>query len=276
MPNLKKVVLFGVALIGIGVVGSLVTYPISAKSISKEETFAAKDIKQLEIKSGNAKVALLPTKGQDIKVVAEGNFDQLLTDVTGNTLSVHMKERRFGVNFFGKQTTLTIHVPKQDYEAFHVKNSNGSVIIKDLEVNHIQVEVDNGKVMLEQVTAENIHGETDNGNIQLEEVEAKTIAVETDNGRISLSEVEGELIGEANNGSITLNTKHLDRSIQFKTNNGRITIHSEEKPTNAVLDLKTKNGKIIVFDESDWDTVIGQGDHLVKLSTKNGRITISH
>ena len=57
--------------------------------------------------------------------------------------------------------------------------------------------------------------------------------------------------------------------------NGKIEIKTDKKPTNAILDLKTDNGKVTVFGEENWDTVIGKGEHLIKLISKNGKISIT-
>ncbi|WP_442961150.1 hypothetical protein [Pseudogracilibacillus sp. SO30301A] len=62
----------------------------------------------------------------------------------------------------------------------------------------------------------------------------------------------------------------------MNTDNGRIDVQSNKEPTNAILDLKTDNGKVRVFGESNWVTVIGNGENIIKLTTDNGSITISH
>src|SRR5699024_9683792 len=120
-----------------------------------------------------------------------------------------------------------------------------------------------------------VQAETDNGRIELQNIVAKIVKANSSNGRIDMENIEGEVFGKTNNGGILLATNHLNRPIELHSDNGKIEIQSKNKPENAVLDLKTKNGEISVYGKDDWDTVIGDGDNLIKVSSQNGRITIA-
>ena len=123
--------------------------------------------------------------------------------------------------------------------------------------------------------AKDIYFETDNGNIELNNIEADSTNVQSDNGRIMLDQVKGKIIGKTDNGRISLVTDNLDRSIDLTTDNGRIEITSTSKPTNVTIDVKTDNGKIDVFGVKNEYTVFGKGEHLIKLKTDNGGITVT-
>lgn len=89
-----------------------------------------------------------------------------------------------------------------------------------------------------------------------------------------MKDVEGEIIGKADNGRISLITESLDRNIDLKTDNGTIEIKTKEEPKNVQFDIEVDNGSVSVFGNAVYDTVIGNGDNLVRLKTDNGNIQI--
>lgn len=263
MLNMRKLLIVAFVLIGVGLVGSVFTFASKGKteSVTEEVEYDVDNIEQIDIRTDNAKVVILPTNqpSSKLEVTSEGRNYRLTSDVKGDTLSVDMKHKRhrlFNLEFFGDGASLNVYIPEKQYTALKVNSNNGKIEITDINAVDIKVNTDNGKIELQHVNATNIDAETNNGHI-------------------SLDQVEGKLVGRTNNGAISLNTAHIDRPIDLKTDNGRIEIKTKEDPTNVVFDVKTENGKATIFGESDWNTVIGNGDHLVKLRTANGRITIA-
>lgn len=277
VKNLWKIAL---VLIGIGVIGSVFTFTSSGeKRASEEVEFDSDNIEKIDIRSDNAKVEVLPTEQSSlkVKVFAEGRYDRLLSEVKGDALSIQVKDKKdrfINFNFFDAGTSLKVYMPKKQYDSLDIKSHNGTVSLNNFHVDQAKVEADNGKIELQDINARMIDAETNNGKIDFQHVMAATIEAETDNGHMVFDQVEGNLVGRTNNGRVSIKTENIDRLIDLKTDNGRIDIQTDEEPTNVVLDIKTKNGKVTVFGESDWDTVIGNGDHLVKLRTANGRVTI--
>ena len=102
----------------------------------------------------------------------------------------------------------------------------------------------------------------------------KALVAESDNGRIELEHVTGSIVGSTDNGRITLQTDSLDRNIDFQTDNGSIVIQSTRKPTNVSIHTKTGHGKVDVFGERNSRTVIGAGEHTIRLKSDNGRISV--
>ncbi|WP_208585959.1 DUF4097 family beta strand repeat-containing protein [Gracilibacillus suaedae] len=265
MINVKRVITIACALLIVGIIGSIVFYRVyepATLAVTKEVENA--EISTIEIDVNNEKVEIIPTTDPNPKVEltgTEGNHakTELVVEENNHTLSVHTEHEMrtwFSFNFFNSTRTLTVYLPEQEYQQLAVDISNGSIQARDLAVNEINVETKNGKV-------------------ELSEIVADTYQLRTYNGKIDLRNVEGELAARANNGAISLVTADLDRNINFETNNGRIKIQSEKEPTNAVLDTKVKNGSVNLFGNSNYNTVIGEGDNLVKLTTKNGSITVT-
>jgi DUF4097 and DUF4098 domain-containing protein YvlB len=262
MSKLKKVALIAFVLILIGVVGSIFTM----NSISKAEAEIEKvrinneTYKQIDISTNNARVEISPAKDQNTTVEFSGSEEyNLHADVQGDTLTVDVEERRgfklLSFDFSISSPSLKVYLPEKMYDT-------------------VKVESDNGRISASNLQSKDISVETNNGRIEFGNIKSSRTMVETDNGRIHLENIEGAISGRTNNGRISLITKDLDRPIDLQSDNGRIEIQTEKEPTNAILDIKTDNGKITVFGDSNWDTVIGNGDYEIKLTTNNGGITI--
>ncbi|WP_087974370.1 DUF4097 family beta strand repeat-containing protein [Oceanobacillus rekensis] len=265
MLNVKKIAVIALVLLLVGVIGSIFTVKSVVGSDVKLETIEINDkaFNQIAIKTNNATVELLPTDDETTTVEFTGNRknDQkydVKADVDGNVLSITVKEKWlkfFNFDFSFSSPTLTVYVPEKEYETIQIDTDNGRAYANGLEVNEINVT-------------------TNNGRIELKDIKSTVVTSEADNGEIRLENVDGKLNGRTNNGKITLITEHLDHPIEFRTSNGRIHIQTENEPTNALFDVKVDNGKVRIFGDSNWDTVIGDGDNFIKLTTNNGGITV--
>lgn len=252
-------------LIVIGLIGSFATFNTDTEEVAKKETFSTTDIKRINISSDNVKVDVLPSKESEIKVELTGtqstqNTKEFETNVKDDTLQVVLKDKRWHIFDFGSFLTsleLRVYVPEKEYEALQVESSNGRITAKGVHVNNIELK-------------------TDNGRIDGEDLTASTTNVYTDNGGVSLKNVSGTIATNTANGKIELSTPDLERSIDLKTDNGAIIIHSEQEPKNVSFITSTDNGSIDIFGKYNGGAVIGHGDHTVKLETANGSISVSH
>lgn len=221
---------------------------------------------------------------------------KLTAEVVGDTLFIRLKSLRHWLllfNFNMKAVTLNVFIPKKLYQSIAMKTDNGRISAEKLLCKNISVNTDNGKIQLKEIAATTLTAETDNGRIEIDKVQvdhlrtktdngriemrhvdADSIAVESDNGRIELEHVTGSIVGSTDNGRITLQTDTLDRNIDLQTDNGSIVIQSSSKPTNVSIHTKTGHGKIDVFGERNSRTVIGDGEHTIRLKSDNGRITV--
>jgi DUF4097 and DUF4098 domain-containing protein YvlB len=218
----------------------------------------------IEILTTNATVEIEPTKDSVTTVAYSGKKKKsskfiFQADVKGNTLFVQFKEKRRSFINFGFSSLdlkLVVKVPEKQYD-------------------RIQAESDNGRIKVENIQTKELALETDNGTIELKTIDATAVDVKTDNGAIILDHVDGTILGRTDNGRISLVTNNLDRRIELTTDNGRIEIQAEKEPTNTTIDVKTDNGRINVFGYENKHTKFGNGEHLIKLRTDNGRITIT-
>ncbi|WP_068677566.1 DUF4097 family beta strand repeat-containing protein [Oceanobacillus sp. Castelsardo] len=259
--ELKKVAIIAIVLIGVLVVS--ITQFFTRNGTASEKIEISQDFVGVNVKASNARVEIFPTEGKSAKITVSGKNknSKLEAKVKNDTLMVELKDKRFfswfQIDWFNafKPSTLTLHLPQNMYEMIQVKTDNGQVKLEDLKANDMYVE-------------------TDNGEIDLANLESSYLSAETDNGAIHLNKVAGEISGKTDNGKIIIETASLDEMIDLETDNGAIEVYTEKDPTNTTFHINTDNGKISVFGNSHYDTVIGDGENLVKLKTDNGRITV--
>ena len=282
MRNIKLISLIALALLIVGVIGSVFTFTSAYQSeeIIKTESVGSEGIENLNILTNNTKIEVLPTNDSDItaELSTKNKKHELLAKVEDSTLFIEVKDKQksfISLDFFSFGTTLTVYVPEKAYDSLQVESDNGRITVDEIEANGVNVKADNGRIELENIESMTVTGNASNGLISMKNVNSSTINVTTSNGKIMLDHVEGEIYGKTSNGAIELVTENLDRFIELETNNGKINVQTEQEPTNVTFDVRVDNGKARVFGESNWDTVVGNGENLVKLTTNNGGITVT-
>lgn len=253
-------------LVIVGVVGGLFTFNFDKMNVLKQETFVGEDVNQIEVNSSNIKVNVVPAENEDITVEMSGTESSRSNhdfewNVDNQTLSIDVKDKNwhlFDFDSFLNSVTFTVKVPDEQYEQLHVKSDNGYIIVKDVQVKDILLEADNGKIEGEDLTTSNFH-------------------VKANNGKLNLKNIDGTIKAETDNGKIDLRTHDLEQSIDLETKNGAITIHSEQEPENVTFLTSIGNGSVDIFGgKYNGSDVIGNGDHVVKLTANNGRIKVAH
>ena len=283
MLNVKKIAVTALVLLLVGIIGTIFTVGSIAETTVPETTeLHEENYDDIVIQTNNAVVEVLPTSDEFTTVEFIGNSEnnqkyEVKADVKEDTLSVNVKERWykfFNFDFSIQSPKLTVYVPEKTYNSIQVETDNGRVDANGLEANDIRISSNNGRANASELDVKELHVTTNNGRIELQDIQSTHVTSEADNGQIHLENVDGELTGRTSNGKITLITEHLDRPIDFSTNNGQINIQAENEPTNAIFDVKVDNGSVKIFGNSNWDTVVGNGDNLIKLTTDNGSITV--
>ncbi|MCZ2258142.1 DUF4097 family beta strand repeat-containing protein [Sporosarcina sp. G11-34] len=264
--NSKRIVLIIGCILFIGATGILFMFKSSNGFVgdSNEKVIEDRTFSNIEVLADNAAVEIVPGNDSATTVNYSGQSKRksktiFKADVKGDTLVVQLKEKRRGFFHFGMPSfdlQLTVTIPEKQYDK-------------------IQAESDNGHIKVENIHTNALILETDNGSIRLKNIEATSVDVKSDNGKIILDQVDGTIQGKTDNGAISLTTNNLDRPIQLKTDNGRIEIQTEKEPENATIDAKTDIGKIEIFGHETKQTTFGKGEHLIKLRTDNGGITVT-
>ncbi|EEK83279.1 hypothetical protein bcere0010_32270 [Bacillus cereus ATCC 4342] len=236
------------------------------------------------IDTNNVRVNINPTTDSNVKVELDGEVNPnvkrtLATDEKDSTLLISYKENQqswfnFNISEVLAPLTLNVYLPEKQYDSLKVSNSNGFVSIKKLNTAHLNANTNNGRVELKEINSPKIIAETNNGIMGFKDIIAQNIHVKSNNGRIMLEHVEGEIEGQSKNGSLTLKTNELDRNLNFTTHNGKINIETEKEPTNVQFNVSVHNGSANILDKYNGNTIIGKGENVIKLNTRNGNITV--
>lgn len=265
-----------------GGIGSALTFKSSFQTDATTENTIIKDhFTAIEINGTDANVNILSTTDREAQIELTGDMSDyhLATEVDEDVLKINIdfdQKKLFNFDFSFRLLELTVYLPEETYDSLHLRNDNGQIQMSDVHIEDIVAETDNGKVMLNDLKSHDIQTKSDNGHIALKNIHATKINTEAENGKINLENVVGELVGKADNGHISLITEEINRPIDLSTDNGKITIQTENKPTNVTFDIRVDNGKVDYFGESTWDTIIGEGENLVHLKTDNGNIKLTN
>lgn len=302
MKNRRTLVALAFLLLLLGGIGTAVTYA-SYDPVEVQETAVndGEGITGIDIRVNNEKLIVLPSSEETFRAELQGSGkardkDRLSMKKEGGNLVIGTERQRnpiFSFNFLKRSLTLTVYVPERMYERLDIEVDNGAIEVHDLQAKQINASSDNGRVTmrniisdkasistsngrveLRDIASSELNAHSNNGKIIMQKVEADALQFTTNNGRIELDAVNGELRGRTNNGGISVKTDHMDRQMDLETDNGSIEIQTENEPTNAILDVRTDNGKVTIFDQENWNSVIGDGENQIKLNTNNGSITV--
>jgi len=143
-----------------------------------------------------------------------------------------------------------------------VVTSNGAIELDGCS-GDAELMTSNGSIEVEEHEGDLIL-RSSNGRIEAEDISGATDA-STSNGRIDLEKITGAVSATTSNGSVEISSCPLITDIH--TSNARI--EAEILQINSDLDIRTSNGKIILYISSNVDSE-------VEASTNNGRITSDH
>lgn len=278
---IKRLSLLAALLLVIGVVGVLFTFNNEKREpkLLEEKTIQSNGFNQIMVATDNGDITILPTNENRAHITLYGKeaSSAFTTKVEKDILHIEAKttqKKLFSFDFYPQHLELTVYLPQEMYEKIYATSDNGKITMQALSGTDIQLRSINGRITVDQLQGDHLLLQTNNGLIEAEGVESNMMEVNTDNGRINLKEIAAEIIAETDNGKISLHTAHLDHSVTMHSDNGRIDITTDNKPNNIIYDLQTQNGNISVFGKKNWDTIVGNGDHVLKVSTANGNITI--
>lgn len=281
MRILKKLLIVATAFVIVGFIGTLLTF--KSKSLTEEliETKEMnRDFTRITIESDNAAIEVIPSHSETTKVEFYGNKKkkkryEFTTDVTGETLTVSLKEvRKIFFKFFYDSVTLKVYIPEKMYENVQILNDNGTIEANTLQSKELRLQTDNGRIVLEEASAQQVNAHSSNGEIYMKNITATNVETRSDNGTVSLTDVTGDIIGKVNNGQITLKLNDLDRNMELEADNGKIVVYTANEPTNATINTFIENGKTTIFGKRTFQEVYGAGEYKINLAANNGKITV--
>ncbi|MFY3792381.1 DUF4097 family beta strand repeat-containing protein [Ureibacillus sp. MALMAid1270] len=260
--------------------------------------------KNVEIISDSADLTIIPSIDNQPYINVRDKDGKTTTkmEVVNDTLKIRISREDAVKKFFFMSINVNfasdahaiIQLPQKLYEQILVKSGNGKIQMAEQQAKGIRLETDNGKIIMKFLLSSSMKAETDNGRIEIEKCNftnavfstdngrivtkssrSEKFEFSTDNGRIELDEVFGEIQATTDNGRIQAYIPTITKPIVFKSDNGSITLKSDEKINNASISVKSDFGRISVYGEKGKCFVFGEGNIPIQLKTDNGRITVT-
>ncbi len=290
--------IYAVLAVLVGIVG-LTSY---ARADYGDETFVEKhfdagQIQDLEIKDINNHIEILPTDKNTVSVTyfdSENEHYQISVQNGKLTITYDTKQPwyLFWLSWNKKSYTLTVEVPSAMLTGLNASTTNGSVLLKDMEIHGSSVlHSTNGSL-----TANGVHldgsltAKCTNGKISLDDIMATgDVTVSSTNGKLLLNNIKLLKAGSftSTNGRIDATGLMAD-SIEMRTTNGAIT--AEQTAVKTKLSMHSVNGAITgslqgqaadftidsgtVNGKNNLKGLDGSGEKTLDVHTTNGRIEI--
>lgn len=226
----------------------------------------------IQIELTNEDVYIKPTEKKSVCVNIE-NADDLkdyVVEFNDQTLNVTRKKQNKMFSFFSskaKNTKIYISIPAETLiKSLIVKQTNGDIVLKDLNTKHISLNLVNGDIDIKEVIAEGLKFHIVNGDIELQKIKANTLyssqvsgdleiknsvidgdlEVKTVSGDIELEEVTCDMF-EADSVSGDIDGKEFyPKMIRFKSLSGDLNIKNKEKKEIKIIKKSTLSGDINV------------------------------
>ena len=165
------------------------------------------------------------------------------------TLNVNtVDERRWFERIFSfGGASLTLYLPKSEYDSLTINADTGDIMIKDITCGSIEIEVSTGATVLRGVTAGNIDMECNTGDTELSDVVCENLSSAGDTGKISVTDltVSGDVSIERSTGDVALGKINTSGDLSVETDTGKIEISDADCRD---LTLKVSTGKCNLSD----------------------------
>lgn len=247
------------------------TMKFEEKTYEVTESFHKISINDLE-----CDVKFIPTESGPCRVVCfESSKIGNQVSVEEDTLVVTRQDKRPWYEHFGiwwnENNTVTVYLPKKEYESLHVKTLSGGITIADsFAFQEARLVSTSGDIAFTGRTSGNLYVKTTSGDINVNSIETKMTEIRSTSGDISLTGYTGgDLYVKSTSGDIRLggieakmaeirstsgdlSLSQMGASgLMLKTISG--TIKSEQTTSEGHAEMITTSGDISLY-ETDADT----------------------
>lgn len=201
----------------------------------------------IAVVTDTADIVFVPSENGNTSVVCyETKTVKHAVSVKEDTLVIEMVNTRewyehIGVNF--GTPTVTVAIPKGEYDTLRVKASTSDVTIpKDFAFNTIDVCVSTGDVTNGASSAGGIKIKTSTGDIRVGDVSADTLDLSVSTGHVTATDVRCQrFLSSGDTGDITLTNVVAAQALSIERSTGDVTFDGCDA---AELFVKTDTGDI--------------------------------
>ena len=216
-----------------------------------------------------ADVSLVPSIGKECRVVCrEDPREPHAAAVTGGTLTVRaQKSTKWYENIgFGgisaESPSVTIYLPKGEYESLTVKTDTGDVSVPEaFRFGTARIDSDTGDIGCLASVNGRTEIVTDTGDIRIESGVQGSVALKTDTGRITLTSLamDGQLSVDSHTGNVVL-TDLTGDGADIQTTTGKVTLTGSRFSGLVEIETDTGDVKLERSDAAELEIETDTGD----------------
>lgn len=212
------------------------------------------EISSIKIDESVADIIIEPWDGSGCKV--ECYEDEKIPHSAGvidGVLSIGSKDNRKWyekiVNISFESTSITVYIPKKEYERIEIDCSTGDVSVKSIDFVEIDVSFSTGKLVVENVHCTRIYSKGSTGNVHLSDVVAtEEINIDRSTGDVRFDACDaGKITVDLSTGDVK-GTLLTGKEFQVNTSTGDVNVPPNEdggicqiNTSTGDIDIKVKN-----------------------------------
>jgi DUF4097 and DUF4098 domain-containing protein YvlB len=220
----------------------------TSSELVKEESFDISSLDTLSIATGSYSVEIVPVSGNAVRVRQYDKDSEYLFESaqSGSELRVSMPSRTrvFIGFFFGSNNRLEIGVPTDFRGDLNLESKSGSVSLRGLNCDNLNVETGSGSMNLEML---NLGGDirvvSGSGSQRLDRVVCECFEIRAGSGSLRIDELRGYGSIDTGSGSISAEDLQLIGDSSVSTGSGSVKLGFEDR-TNLFLRLSSGSGSI--------------------------------
>ncbi len=220
---------------------------LGTKNVTNEYA-VGEDFNSISVKTDTARVVFLPSDDGSCRVTCvEREKETHSVSVTDSSLNIQLVDSRAWyehVSIFSLPTTVTVYLPKAEYDSLAVNTSTGDVkIAKNFTFGGIEIQASTGTVELENISAGSLNISLSTGAITAKSVNCSgDVSVRVTTGDVRLADVACKNLNSiGGTGDLTLTSVVASESFYIERSTGNITFDGCDADT---LTVKTGTGNV--------------------------------
>lgn len=261
-----------------------------------------KGLKEINVISGTSNITLVAEERNDIEVKLDGSIadykwseNEYITCVgTGESLGIYVNNSpdnslkyKSTLNKDVFDLELVICIPEDLINTVNIKNYDGYITVKNLEIDNLSFDIDNGRIDLQDVDAEKLLLDIKDGKMKFNNVQANNSTINIDYGSVEGNDFSGNIVSKVISGDIDIKFSSIEhKDIDITTGRGNIKL---TLPKNSLFDVEAINNRgdiLCEFDSTDYKEIeskpnetslrglVGEKNGKIKLRTDVGLINI--
>ncbi|WP_040982808.1 DUF4097 family beta strand repeat-containing protein [Oceanobacillus jeddahense] len=245
-----------------------------SENFEMDQSYSTDNVKRIKVYNDSWDVIFKKSDSNEVTVSMEGKQDEDNDPVTVQqdeaTLIVKQESQTEGSFMggftFGKNGTITIHVPESAINDMELINKSGNIEINEISMLDIQIQNGSGDGKIENVTADTGEFSTDAGMLSMVDSSFQDLNITSNDGEVIMKEIE-----EGN--SLSIDTDAGDISVSYKNKPISLTVMAESDSSDVTLNLEG------LQTEEDTEKMkkgmIGEGENRMDLTSNQGVIHIT-